>query len=298
MKQPEKKQRIADALCLVIAIIWGSAFTANQYAIDANFSSSLIMAMRFSAASLVMLVLCAKKLKSITKADLLHGGISGVILFAAFFLQTTGQSMATVSHSAFITATNVVMVPFIVWAVRRKAPPVKIFLLAGTTLAGIGILTLHGGASQGFRLGDAILFVCAFFFALHIFYLGIAVTDRDPMVINLIQIGTAAIISLFALFVFDRGAIPVADYSSGLFPVLYLGLASTCLCYMLQTWAQKYTSETKAGILMSTEGLFGSLFSVLLGLEPLTSSLVIGGAVILLSVILMEVPLGNKRPQV
>ena len=42
------------------------------------------------------------------------------------------------------------------------------------------------------------------------------------------------------------------------------------------------------------EGLFGTLFSIVLGLESLTSSIIIGGLIILLSVILMEVDIPFK----
>lgn len=68
----------------------------------------------------------------------------------------------------------------------------------------------------------------------------------------------------------------------------YLGLFSTCLCYFLQTLAQKHTTPAKAGVLLSTEGLFGSVFSVALGMEALTVNLVAGGLIILASVTLME----------
>lgn len=66
------------------------------------------------------------------------------------------------------------------------------------------------------------------------------------------------------------------------------GLFSTCLCYFLQTFAQKHTTPAQAGVLLSTEGLFGSLFSVLLGLEIVSVNLIIGGVIIMASIILTE----------
>ena len=73
--------------------------------------------------------------------------------------------------------------------------------------------------------------------------------------------------------------------------VLYLGLMSTCLCFFLQTAAQKYADATKAVIFLSMEGVFGSLFSVMLGLEPFTWMLGAGGAMLFLSAVLTEVKL-------
>lgn len=295
MGKTERKTWLADSACLLTALIWGSGFIASQMAIEAKLGPSVIMALRFGIATLVLLALCAKRLRGIRRADLLHGGIAGVILFCAFYLQIYGQARTTVSNSAFLTATNVVMVPFLVWAAGKKRPAGKTLLLALTTLVGIGLLTIDPRGAIHFGFGDSVILLCAFFFALHIFYLSRAVAGRDALVITLIQIATAALISVLVLLLFDRHTIARADFSRGLLPVLYLGLFSTCACYLMQTWAQKYAGATKSGILLSTEGLFGSLFSVLLGFEPLRWRLAAGGLVISLSVLLMELPAGRKR---
>lgn len=285
-----KKRWIADLLCLLVAAIWGSGFIASQAAIDAQMSAALIMALRFGVAAIVMLVVCLPKLKKIRPADCRLGGLAGVFLFGAFYTQIVGQQHTTVSHCAFLTATNVVMVPFIVWAVGRKRPPVRTFLLALTTLAGIGILSLDPASfSLSFNFGDAMTLLCAVLFALHITSLGWAARDADVMLLNLLQLSTAAVISAVVFFVTDAQSVARADLAGGLPAVLYLGLFSTCLCYFLQTLAQKHTTPSQAGVLLSTEGLFGSLFSVCIGLEGLTANLVAGGAVIMASVILMEV---------
>ena len=42
-------------------------------------------------------------------------------------------------------------------------------------------------------------------------------------------------------------------------------------------------------MILGCEGLLGSIFSVLLGYEPLTVNLVVGGAIIFLSLLVMEV---------
>lgn len=285
-----KTAKLADGVCLLVALIWGSGFAASQYALNAGFSPSLIMALRFTVAAVALLPVCVRRLKALKRQDLAQGAVPGVFLFCAFYLQIFGQGLTTVSNAAFLTATNVVMVPFLVWAATKKPPPARIFLLAGTTLVGVGLLTLSFGQGMAFGMGDGIILLCAFGFALHIFYLGKAVAGRDALLITFVQMVTAALLSLLVLALFGRASIARADFSTGLLPVLYLGLFSTCVCYLMQTWAQKYTSPTKVGILLSTEGLFGALFSVLLGFEPLTPQMIAGGLVIFASVALTELP--------
>lgn len=295
-KKREMTAWTADLLCLVVAAVWGSGFIASQLAIDANMSAALIMALRFTLASAAMLAVCVPRLKHIRPRDLKMGALAGLFLFGAFYTQIVGQQYTTVSHCAFLTATNVVMVPFIVWAVSRRRPAAKTFVLTATTLVGIGVLSITPGSfALTFNFGDAMTLVCALLFALHITSLGWATQGADVMLINLIQLSTAAVISLAVFLLTDVGAVSRADLGMGLPAVAYLGLFSTCLCYFLQTLAQKHTTPAQAGVLLSTEGLFGSVFSVLLGMERHTANLVAGGLILLVSIILMEVlPSGKK----
>ena len=58
--------------------------------------------------------------------------------------------------------------------------------------------------------------------------------------------------------------------------------------------AQKRISPSGTAIILSLEGFFGSLFSVLLGLDKATPTFIIGGAIILLSVIAVQIEPGLK----
>lgn len=284
-----KKMLMADFLCLLTAAIWGTGFIASQTAIDAHMSPALIMVIRFTVGSLIMALFSMKRLKKVNMQVIKAGLLPGLFLFGAFYAQILGQERTTVSHCAFLTATNVVMVPFLEWAASRHRPPVRTFMITLLTLIGIGILSIAPGSfSLTFNLGDGLSLLCALLFALHITSVGRAVQKEDVVLVNLIQMAVAAIISAVLFLVTDLHALDHANLSAGLPAVLYLGLFSTCLCYFLQALAQKYTSASQAGVLLSTEGMFASLLSVLLGMEDLTLNMICGGLLILLSVILLE----------
>lgn len=292
----KKFQLNADLTLAIVAVIWGTGFIAIEYSFKANMSPLLTMGLRFTIASLILLIANLKELKLIKPSEWIKGCIAGILLFSGFFFQTFGQSMTTVSNSAFITTTNVIMVPFIVWILTKKKPSLKIVLLACMTFVGVVVLTVSPNQGFSLNIGDLLILLCAIAFAGHIAYLEIAVHSSDPKKIAFIQITTAAILSNIGLIAFDLGSFSKANFALGLPAVIYLGLFSTCLCFFLQTSAQKRTSASKAGIIMSTEGFFGTLFSVLLGLEPLTARIIVGGMIILTAVILTEVKF--KKPQV
>ena len=284
-----KQVLMADGLCILTAAIWGGGFIASQMAIDAHMSAALIMVLRFVIATAVMVLACLPKLKHLNRRVLKAGLLTGLCLFGAFFTQILGQERTTVSHCAFLTATNVVMVPFLVWIGTRKRPALHIFLITLLTLAGVSVLSIAPGSfALSFNLGDGLSLFCALLFALHLTSVSDAAKKEDVMLVNLVQLGVAAAVSAVVFFLVDPHALSRMEPKLGIPAVLYLGLVSTCLCYFLQTLAQKYTTPSQAGVLLSTEGLFGSLFSVVLGMEAMSANMVLGGLMILASVLLLE----------
>ena len=77
--------------------------------------------------------------------------------------------------------------------------------------------------------------------------------------------------------------------------VLYLALFCTMLALLLQNVGQKYASPASASILMSTESVFGILFSVLFAGEVVTPRLAVGFALIFAAVLVSEVQLPAKQ---
>ena len=81
-----------------------------------------INAFRFITAALIMIPLFYRKLRLMNRQEIIGGTILGVFMFGGFTLQTIGIQYTTAGKSGFITSTYVVMVPFLVWALRRKFP--------------------------------------------------------------------------------------------------------------------------------------------------------------------------------
>ncbi|MEG0853800.1 MAG: DMT family transporter [Angelakisella sp.] len=283
-----KIKALPTILLFTVAAIWGSGFIASQIALDAHISPALFMFVRFSLAAVIVLGIFWRQLREKMKRDdLKKGFFLGLLLFLAFYVQIVGLQFTTPSNNAFLTSTNVVMVPFLWWAISKKRPEGRVFLSSLLCLCGIGILSVNLTGGISFSVGDLLTLACAFFFACQIALTGKLAIEMDTAVLVFLQFATAAVLSLLAFALTDR------DFSgftsaSGMGAVLYLALFSTCLCYFLQTAVQKYVTSSKAAIILSTEALFGSLFSVLLGYDKLTVQMVLGGGIIILSLLLTE----------
>ncbi len=285
----------AELQLVLVAIVWGGGFIATEYALESQMPDSLILSIRFLLAAFVLFLFSKNEIFNSNKKTLLHGFVAGVFLFFGFFIQIVGQSQTSVSNAAFLTATNVIMVPFIVWAISKQRPKIQTFILATTTLIGIGVLTLNFRMGLQFNRGDISVILCALMFALHISYLGIFSKGLSIKVLTFLQLLTAGIISSFVFLLTDLDKTTMLSVQQGILPTLYLALFSTLFCYFFQTKAQQVVAPGKVGIILSLEGFFGSMFSIILGLDVIRTSVVIGGIIILTSVMLTEVDIKRKK---
>lgn len=103
-------------------------------------------------------------------------------------------------------------------------------------------------------------------------------------VLNMVQMITAFVLSAVSLVIFGETDFQVT--TQGWLSVLYLGVISTTVCYLLQTACQRYVDETKAAIVLSMESVFGTIFSIIILHEVITLRMVIGCAIILAAVII------------
>lgn len=287
MEEEKKIARRSDFLLVLVAVIWGMGFPVTQMAIDANMSAGLIVAIRFALAAVIMGLVFRRELSTLTGQEIRDGAIAGLLVVTGFLLQTVGLEYTTPSNNAFLSATNVIMVPILSWVVLRQRPSGKLFLAAIGTFVGAAMLTL---SPQGLKLniGDLLTLGCALAFSVQVLYLGTVVGRISAAKLSFLQMATAAVVGILYVLLFERGSVGAADFEKGIWPVVYLGLFSTAFCFFAQTYAQRFSSPTKVVVILSTEGLLGSIFSVMLGYEALTVNLFVGGAIIFTSLMMME----------
>lgn len=273
----------------IVTVIWGGGFAASDIALE-TLTPSQILAARFLLAAVLMFPFCAGKLKGITGAEVKAGVCMGLFLFGAFALQTIGLQYTTAAKNAFLTATNVVFVPFITWILYKKRVSPQGAVGAFMAIAGAGVLSLNRDFSLG--LGDALTLACAVCFAFQIFLTGKYVGRYRAGVLNFFQMAAAALLSLtFLLLSGEFRAVTVT--SRGLHSILYLGAVSTTLTYLLQTISQRYVDETRSAIILSLEAVFGALFSALLLNERFTTKMIAGCILILGAVLVSELKFKN-----
>lgn len=275
------KRPFAIAGLILVTAIWGGGFVASDIALD-SLTPMQIMAIRFLIGAVAMALIAVRELRTVNLREVGAGVLMGVALFAGFALQIVGLQYTTPSKNAFLTALNVVMVPFIAFVILRKHIGWKVILGAVMSVIGVAVLSLNGDLTLG--LGDALTLACAVGFAFQIFLTGVFVQRYRAAVLNCVQMTTAFVLSAAGVLI--TGEVQLDATADGWWAVLYLGVVSTTICYLLQTACQRYVDETKSAIILSMESVFGTVFSIILLGEVITPRMVLGCAIILAAVLI------------
>ena len=264
-------ERKAYFYCLIVAVIWGLGFIAVDEAL-VSFSCFDILFIRFVGSAALAWLLIIKKVKKIHMRTVKKGMMNGVLLFIAYALQTYAQTLTSVSNNAYLC-----------YLVFKKKPSKRQILSSCLCLIGIGVLTT---SKMSFELGDFLAFSCAIFFAAHLVSLQYTCVLEDSQVINALQLGTCACLSIPCTLLFSK--VPSSISLNSILSCIYIVVFATFLCFFLQTKAQQVASASSCSVILSTESLFAVIFSVILLKETIHMNLLIGGLMILISVILVQ----------
>ena len=153
-------------------------------------------------------------------------------------------------------------------------------------VTGLGVLTLGDvGAGLGLGYGEALTLVSALIYALHIVGLGAWSNARDALGMSIVQCIVIAVICTGAA---APGGIVLPQTTADWLSVVYMALFAGAAALLGQTWAQAHLPPTRTAIIMSMEPVFAALFAVLLGGESATLRMLLGGALVLTAMLIVE----------
>lgn len=265
----------ADAILLSVAVIWGWGFIAGKIALETA-SPQWILFFRFSIAAICILALFFKQIKNADKACVRWGILIGLLQFAALFVQLFALQYTTTAKQSFLAATYVLFTPFAARILYRKKILPKNYIASLLALAGIAFLSLRGSAE--IQIGDFITLGFALLFSAQIVIVGNLPEKCETIPITFYQTLASAVFAGIAAFCtgIPNGLFSIHSWTG----IVYLGVINTAVALGLQNFAQKYTSESHAALLLSLESVFGLIFSILYYGDILTLRMAIGCALI------------------
>lgn len=244
---------------------------------------------RFAVAAIAVLPFAMMESKAMGKApsrkELSSFFLVGLALVAGASTQQIGLLTTSVTNSSFLTGLYVIFVPVIAVVAYRRYPHPVVWPAALMVLGGIFLLS--GGDFDKLTFGDVLCIICAFFWAIQITLAGrFVMSSNRPLALSCTQFATCALIAMALAAVFEPFSF--AAVGASIKEILYVGLVSSGLAFVLQVIAQRYTTAPQTAIFLSTEALFGAFFaSIFLG-ETIPQIGYFGCALIFIAILMVE----------
>lgn len=290
-------------ILLIAAIIWGLAFVAQSGAAE-NVPSFTVSAIRAFIACAVLylwyLIINRKekkpfipKLKAERKKVLLAGVITGCCFFVATNFQQYGiqfypKHAEIEARSAFLTAMYVILVPIFSIFIGKKISP---FVLAAVGIAAVGVYMLcFSNGIGGVYLADALVFVCAICFSLHIMCVDKYVGFVGGVRLSILQFLVCGMLSTVCSLIFEINDVKIENIIAAAPDILYLAIMSSGIAFTLQSVGQKYAEPSVASITMSLESVFGALGGWLISDKTMAPLQIVGCVVMFGAIIVAQIP--------
>ena len=293
----------ASWMLVGVTLLWGMSFSwtyawqeASKGQVGPLLSGLTLIGLRMPLALAVLVAWQPRAVFGINRAEFAGGFLIGSVFFAGFALQTWGLASTTPALSAFFTSICSAWVPLLSWLAFRDRP--RLLTLAGLGLGLLGCAALVKGWNLSF--GDWLTLGASLLFGVQVLVLDRVGKRVDPAHLTagfLVATGSLSLLGATLVaasgdgvgawvgWVGDMLAVPKLAWS-----VVALAVMATAVAFQWMNSYQPLVSASRAALIYLLEAVFATLFSVMLGIDPLTGSLILGGSLIIVGNVLVELP--------
>jgi drug/metabolite transporter (DMT)-like permease len=286
----EKGIHIYYLACISAVILWSGSFITTKLAYE-TFAPIQLGAGRTLIAALIIWIIrkitnSTEKIRNKDRKRLFLSGLLGITLY--FTLENIGVQMTSASNAALIVASFPAITALLEFFLYRSKPSLQKILGIFLAITGIAILTQIkvDGSNQSFW-GNLILLGAGIVWACYNFVTKDITRKYSAMTITSYQmtVGTLCFIP-FLLWEDEAWKMPnVISITS----LLFLSIGCSVAAFILYNYGLKKLSASASVSLMNLVPVLGIVFSVFLLKEIVTLTQVIGGAIVIIGVILSSI---------
>lgn len=290
----------ADALLLVVAVVWGVTFAVQSTAMR-HIGPLAFTGLRFLVGAAVVAPLAWRECVALRRRGHRHDGSDalrvaglGLLMCLGAVWQQFGVMATSVTSAGFLTALYVPLVPILAWALMRQAAGPVVWLSALGSFAGTWLLSGAGRVSVS--EGDAWVLASVLPWALHVLWVGdVARRLAAPFTVACGQFLACGLFSMaWAAASEPMSASMVAAAAPA---IAFAGVLSVGFGFTAQVVAQRHTRAADAAILLSSETLFAALAGFALMGDRLGALAWSGAALIFVCILAVQIaPVRAGRP--
>ena len=284
-------KKLISLICAIsCSFIWGTAFIAQDMGMDFIGSFSFVTGRMFLGFIALVPFFFIFEFKKVMKDRLslkiifIYLFFLGFLLFGGNVLQQYSLLYTDVANSAIFTIFYVLIVPVLSYYLFSKKihwsvwPAVLVCMIGGFLLTELNNITV--------RLGDTLVLLGAFFWAFHIVFISKFLKIFNyPMTIAMGQCLLGSLIAFVPSIAIEN--ISLANLLMEKEELLYAGVLSSGIAFLLQIYSQQNLSPAPVAIIFSLEGVFAAIFGWVL-LSQFLSGMKIFGIILILSAVIFS----------
>jgi drug/metabolite transporter (DMT)-like permease len=289
----------SNLLLLLTAVIWGFAFVAQRAGMEFIGPFTFNTA-RFTLGSLSLIPLLLinqrrkfekEKFLPLSDKKLMYGGLAaGTVLFLGATFQQGGLVYTDAGKAGFITGFYVILVPILGLFIKQKT---SLLTWLGALVAIVGLYFLSVNETFDINVGDILVLIGAFFWAIQILVIGYYSTKVDPFRLAFSQFVVCAVFSFIAALISET--IVLQNVLHAYIPILYAGLFSVGIAFTIQVVAQREAHPANAAIIMSLEAVFALIGGWIILNESIPLRSLFGCVMMLTGMILSQLYLFKRK---
>jgi drug/metabolite transporter (DMT)-like permease len=271
------------AALVAATLLWGGTFVVIRDSLS-SFDPGTLVFLRFTLATFVFAALLRSRPGRISRAAILGGAGSGLLMVGGYLFQAIGLTATSAGTSAFLTSAGSLFAGVFAWPLLGQKPTRTLNL--GLAIAAFGATMMGPGGGLRHAPGEWWTLLGALSFALQVVVVGRFAPRADPLALAGVQSAVVAI-ALSPLAGDALRQLGTIALPAGL-RLLYLTLAGSVIAPLLQIAAQRSIPAGRTGLLLALEPVFALMFAVTLGGERFVPRWWLGAALVLIAVAIVE----------
>ena len=271
---------------VVVVLTWGMSPVISKFMLN-TYSPGIKRLMDALFASAALGAIANKQVKTINKSILKISLFVGACFALGMILEGVALNFTTPAKSSFYGNGTCITVPLFVALFSKKMPSVMKIVAGVVCVAGFGVIifgdTLKGGLPS-FALGDALTLLSGVFYGATSAAINTWGKHINSILLTFLEFCITIPFCAAYVFLFED-----VSFSWDIEKLLIIAAAAILVqgvCWLLRNFAVQHLDAGLVAIISSFSTVVAGVVSILAGMDVFKWSLVVGGAICVMSAIL------------
>jgi drug/metabolite transporter (DMT)-like permease len=293
-----RQNRLDWLIFFGLGFIWGSSYLFIKLAVG-DFGTFTLVALRLTIGAALIWTVVRIAHQPVPRERRIYGHlvVMAIINIAIPFLLITWAEQSVASSLAAILTSPVPLIAIVLSAFFLHDEPLRVNGLAGLIVGFVGvfIVTSRGLTAEGSSItGEIALLGAAASYAAGAVYARRNVRGLAPMIPAAFQVSFAAIITGTFAILFEHPWTARPD-AEAIFSIFWLGILGSGVAYLFVFRLFSHWGATRTTLVAYLLPIVGIVLGYLVLQEPLDGRLIVGTALVIAGVGLVNSPMGRRR---